>query len=272
MYQIVAAQSKYSEEEVRERLSTVYPTWDIEGMDLSDRGWLVRLKKNAEFPFDEDKEDSKDDSSDAPKDSEDSKDDSEDDSENKPKDAEEDSKDDDSDSDIDASDGLDEGEAKDLVGQLNDLQGQLNKLVEELGGKAQEVAEDAKAKDDKIKEIADSVKEVAPADDMAGLDEMPMDGPMDGPPMDGPKPPMAPKRPPVPSPKKRPPVPGGGINTFTKRKVEVVTHPGTDHTGAKISLLTAAREIETVDQWKDYEVMSMTQNVDGSFSAKLRLK
>lgn len=271
MYQIVAAQKKYSEEEVRDRLSSVYPEWDIENMELSDRGWLVRLKKNAEFPFDEDKkDDSSDDSSDAPKDSEDSDDDSD------AKDSEKDDSDDsdsDSDKDIDPSDGLDEGEAKDLVGQLNDLQGQLNKLVEELGGKAQEVAEDAKAKDDKIKEIADSVNEVAPKDDMAGLDDLGMDPAMMG--ADGPpKPPMPPKRPGVPTatPKKRPPVPGGGINTFTKRKTEVVTHPGTDSTGTKISMLTAARELEAVDEWKNYEIMSMTQNVDGSFSAKLRLK
>lgn len=274
MYQIVAAQSKYSEEEVRDRLSTVYPDWDIEGMDLSDRGWLVRLKKNAEFPFDEDEKDDSD--SDSPKDSEDSDDsDSKDDSdsEDKPKDAEDDS---DDDSDIDVSDGLDEGEAKDLVGQLNELQGQLNKLVEELGGKAQEVAEDAKAKDDKIKEIADSVNEVAPKDemlgDMAGLDDVGLGAELPGGAAKGgpPRPPRGP-RPPA-APKKRPPVPGGGINTFTKRKVEILTHPGTDHTGAKISMLVAAREIEAVDQWKDYEIMSMTQNVDGSFSAKLRLK
>ena len=105
---------------------------------------------------------------------------------------------------------------------------------------------------------------------MAGLDDMPLDSPVPGGP---PKPPTAPSRPPVPTaPKKRPPVPGGGINTFTKRKVEVVTHPGTDHTGAKVSMLVAARELEATDQWTDYEIMSMTQNVDGSFSAKLRLK
>ena len=64
MYQIVAAQSKYSEEEVRERLATVYPEWDIQNMEQDERGWLVRLKKNAEFPFEEDDkkdEDSKDD-------------------------------------------------------------------------------------------------------------------------------------------------------------------------------------------------------------------
>jgi len=271
MYQIVAAKAKYSEEEVRERLSTVYPNWEIEGMEQSDRGWLVRLKKNAEFPFEEDdkKDDSKDDSSeDAPKDA--------DDAEDSKDDAKEDSKDDSDDSDdngdIDPSDGLDEGEAKDLVGQLNELQGQLNKLVEELGGKAQEVADDAKAKDDKIKDIADAVSDVAPpAGDMAGLDDMPMDSPVPGGP---PKPPMAPKRPGVPSPtpKKRPPVPGGGINTFTKRKTEVVTHPGTDSTGTRISMLVAARELEATDEWSDYEIMSMTQNVDGSFSAKLRLK
>jgi len=270
MYQIVAAQSKYSEEEVRERLSTVYPEWDIEGMDLSDRGWLVRLKKNAEFPFDEDKKDDKADSAeDKADDAEDTADDAKDTADDAKDDAE-DAKDDDGDDDgdIDASDGLDEGEAKDLVGQLNELQDQLNKLVGELGGKAQEVADDAKAKDDKIKDIADAVSDVAPP---AGLDDMPMDGPaaLDGPP----KPPMAPKRPPVPSPaKKRPPAPGGGINTFTKRKTEIVTHSGTDHTGARISLLTAARELEAADQWADYEIMSMTQNVDGSFSAKLRLK
>jgi hypothetical protein len=276
MYQILSAKTKdLTEDALRERVAEVYPEWELEALEEKNDTWMVRLQKKADFPFDKkDKADDAEDTADEAKDTADEADDKADEAEDKADDA----KDEDGDSDVDASDGIDEGEAKDLVGELTALQDQLNSLVTELGGKAQEVADDAAAKDEKIKDIADSVAEVAPPglDGPAGLtDETLGDAPampggpgMGGPGRGAPKPPAVPGR-------KRPPAgvrAPGGPSVFTNRKTEVVTHPGRDAKGGRISIVAAARELEAQTEFKNYEVISMTTNPDGTFSAKLRAK
>lgn len=277
MYTVVAANKKYSEDEIRDRLATVYPEWEVEAAEFNeDLGWTIRLYKSAEFPFEKDKEDSDDDTSD-----------SEDSAADSSSDSKEDSDDDDEPSDDKDSDELDSTEdledaKQDLVKELNDVIQQAQKTLEDLGSKAQEVADDASAKDDKIKEIADTVNDLgaSPADE---LGDMPLGDEPLGSPMDEPMTPGAPgmdptkRKRPAPRPpasRKRPPsgVRPPGINAFTKRQTEVVTHPGTDHLGKRISILAAAQALENSDEFKDYEIVSMTTNHDGTFSAKLKIK
>ncbi len=283
MYQIVAANKKYSEDEIRDRLATVYPEWKVEAADFSDEtGWTIRLHKSAEFPFDKDKKDAEDSADDAKDEASDAKDEADDAAEDAD-DAEDAADDSDDDSDSDDEGDLEDAK-KDLVKELNDVIQMAQKTLDDLGSKAQEVADDASAKDDKIKEIADTVNDLG-AGPEAELGGLPGEGLGDAPPMPGgpgaPGPVApgrgAPKRPgaPMAAPsRKRPPGgvrPPGAPSTFSKRDTEIVTHSGRNHLGTPITIVAAATELENSSEFSDYEVVSMTTNADGTFSAKLRL-
>jgi hypothetical protein len=189
------------------------------------------------------------------------------------------------------------GESKsDSLGELKSLISDLQSQVEKVLSVAEQVSSDAESKQQKMEEIHDSVKDhvkgekggegeapaapVPPSDapPAAGLEDIP--GPPPGGPGAGPKPPAAgPKVPGAPGGRgmpggkpQRPVRPPSGVPVFTKNQSEVITHPGVDAEGNKITLVAAAAAIEADEEWADYEVAGMTENHDGTFSAKLKLK
>lgn len=247
---------------------------------IKDAGeeWEVRLADLPPFmKKDEESEDApKDAPEDAPKD---------DDSDDKPKaDKKDDSK----------SEKSEKGESKgDSLGELRSLIQELQSQVEKVVSVAESVSADAESKQQKMEEIHDSVKEhvdgkgekgdlgdvpappVPP--DAAGLEDVPAGPPAGGPP----KPPGAPKVPGAPGGRpgagpggkpQRPVRPPSGVPVFTKNQTEVIKHDGVDAEGNKITLVAAAAAIEADEEWSDYEVTGMTENRDGTFSARLTLK
>jgi hypothetical protein len=168
---------------------------------------------------------------------------------------------------------------QDLVKELNDVIQQATQVLEQMGEKAQEVADDAKEKDDKIKEIHDTVKDhVAPGGEGLPPEGLPPEGmpPADvgpvpgGPPPGGRPAPRGAPRPPAQ--KKRPIGPPSGVSAFGGRRTEIVTHSGTDENGTRISLLAAANALAEDPDFAGYELVGMTANADGTYSAKLKLQ
>jgi len=288
MIEILELDKTYAANEaaLREVVAKERPEALIEGIKVtaSNDAWLVRIK-TAEGgdlpPFMKKKEEGdapegapEEEAAEAPED-EASEDASEDSDDKKEKGSE--------------SDGvMDKSEKADLVGELKDLIDQATQLFTDLGGKAEELAADAQAKDDKINDINDSIQEHVKSDggEGAGLPGLegpggpgaggppaPMPGNIGPTPGGGKKPAGPPKRPGVPSGKAAPRgVPGGGIPTFTKRKTEVIRHPGVNPQGEAISILAAVEEIKTDAAFEAYEVTGFTTNPDGTYSAKLTLK
>lgn len=227
-------------------------------------------------------------------------------SEEAPKDAPEDApKDDDSDDEPKAEKKDDDskgeksekGESKgDSLGELKSLIQELQSQVEKVVSVAESVSADAESKQQKMEEIHDSVKDHVDGNkdkgelgdvpappvpgDAAGLEDVPAGPPMGGPPAGGPpKPPGAPKAPGAPGGRgapggkpQRPVRPPSGVPVFTKNQSEVIKHDGVDADGNRISLVAAAAAIEADEEWSDYEVTGMTENRDGTFSARLTLK
>lgn len=266
VYEIVTApKSELADEAaLRKALAKHKAGYVVENINSDDDTWTVRLAtKTADKPdflkekSDSDDADSSDSSSDADSDSDDSSDSDSSDS-------------DDSDSD---DDGDDKGDKKgDPVKEVKNVIDQLTNLFQDLGGKVDELqaAHDDKAQ--KLKDISDTVGDAAGGEDgppglPPGLEgDGDAVGPTPGhpaPPMPGPK--MDKRKPPLPG------APGGGLPTFTHR-YEVATHPGVDSDGNKISLTAAASAMETDPDFTEYEVVGMTENTDGTFSAKLRRK
>lgn len=264
VYEIVTASKSElaTEEALRSALAKHKTGFVVENIKSDDDTWTVRLAtKTADKPdFLKEKGDSDDaDSSDSPDDADSSSDDPSDSDSN-----------DDSDSDSD-SDG--DGKKKgDPVGEVKKVIDQLTSLFTDLGGKVQDLqaAHDDKAQ--KLKDISDTVgPDGADGDGPPGLPpglegDGEAVGPTPGhpaPPMPGPK--MDKRKPPMPG------MPGGGLPAFT-HTYEVATHPGVNSEGKKISLTAAAVEMENDPDFAQYEVAGMTENADGTFSAKLKLR
>jgi hypothetical protein len=263
-YEIVSAKkSKLTDEDkVRSALAQTRPNFVIE--NIEDRGdeWLVRLRTADVPPFLKKKDE------DAGSDSSDSG--ISDDSDAGVSDDDSDSSGDDTDDDSSSGDSSDSKDKKhDPVKEVERIIGDLQGLLGELGGKTKELQDAHQEKEDKLKDIADTVG--GPGDEVAP--PLPADI--------GPTP--TPKAPPAGPggalrPPRRPGVPSGGAprpglpTAFTKRRTEVVNHPGVDDKGQRITLLAAASALESDPEWSDYEVAGMTVNADGTFAAKLKLR
>jgi len=266
IYEILSASKSdlATEEALLAALKEAKPGFTVENIDSDDKEWTVRLAADGP-PFEKkDEDDSSDDS-----DSSDSDSDSDSDSSDSDSDS-----DGDSDSDSDG-DGDGEKSKKNPAGEVKRVIDMLTNLFTELGGHVEDLQSAHDEKDQKLKEIGDSVSEAVggPEEGMEGMPGL-------GPSLEdvGPTPgkPAGPPRPPMPSKgmdRRKPGLPGapgGGLPTFTN--FQVVNHPGVDDTGNKISLTAAAEVLEADPEFEQYEVVGMTENANGSFSAKLRLK
>lgn len=259
VYEIVTAPKSDvpTEEKLREALAQHKAGFTVENIDSDETTWTVRLAETPDFLK------KKDDADDAPSESDESTE----------PDGDEETDDTDDDGDGDSDGGDDKGEKGDKkkgdpVAEVKAVIDQLTTLFTDLGGKVQDLqtAHDEKAQ--KLKDIGDTVGgEGGPGGGLEGGPEGLGDvGPVPG----GPKPPMPSgkgldgRKPGVPGP------PGGGLPAFTN--YQVATHPGVDDKGEKISLTAAAVEMESDPEFVNYEVVGMTENADGTFSAKLKLK
>jgi hypothetical protein len=275
-YQIITApyEEGQTEEQVFASVASANPNSVIEGIRVENGIWEVRLaskrvsksKRTADFPDDfpgDAKPDSDADAEDdVPDEAEPPKDDSEDKNDEKPsKDKEDKPK--------------DKEKSDDPVGQIEKLITQVQDLLGELGGKAKEVTDKAKEHSDKVDEIH---KLVDPDADVKidGVDDMPpVPGISDvGPTPGGGGAPVPPK-PHLPGAgpdhRKPPFLPGGGVSTFTKRRTEIVTHPGVDESGTRITIRQAAAELEADEEYTDYAIASIRED-NGKYIAKLQLK
>jgi hypothetical protein len=260
MIEIVAARKdKLADENaVREALAKLRPDRTIENIvDKGDDGWLIRLADLPPFLQDKDKSvdpdgDGDDDSSPAT--------------------------DTDDDAGSDKSDKSDKSDSKgdkpkgDVASELKDLIGQLQDVLKQVTDKATDAVSEVEDHRDKLDKAKDALGDEGGDGPLPpGLD----DGPL--PPDVGPTPGKAPAGPPMPP--KRPGVPSGGAprpgvpNAFSKRRTEIVRHAGVDEkTGNSLTLLEAANALESDPEWGEYKIVGMTENSDGSFSAKLRLR
>lgn len=254
IYEIVEAPKSElaTEEALRAALAQHKPEFTVENIESDESIWTVRLAADDDKPdFLKKKDDAPDEAAD---DAEDSADDSADEAEE---------------GESDEGKGDEKGDKKhgDPVAEVKKVIDQLTTLFTDLGGKVDELQSAHDDKAQKLKDIQDTVgDEAGPgAGAPPGLEDI---GPTPGKP--------APGAPPMPSPgmDKRKPgvpgVPGGGLPAFTN--YQVATHPGVDASGKRISLVAAANAMETDPDFEEYEVVGMTENADGTFSAKLKLK
>lgn len=251
IYEIVSAPKSDlpTEEAVRAALAKEKPGLTVENITTEGNEWVVRLADGKPPWLD------KEDSGDAPDESADSAD-----------------ADSDSDSDSDSKDKGDKKDKKkgDPVGEVKNVIDQLTTLFQDLGGKVQDLQAAHDEKEQKLKDIGDTVGDSAggPGDLPPGLEG---DGEAVGPTPGGPPAPPMPakgldkRKPGLPG------APGGGLPTFT-HKYEVATHPGVDSEGKRISLTAAATALEADPDFVEYEVVGMTENADGTYSAKLKLR
>lgn len=254
---VAAKKDKLADEDaVRVALSKMRPNKTIETItDKGENGWVIRLADKPPFLQDSEEESPDEEATESP-DEEKTEDKAEGDDGDKPK--------------------GDKKDGGDPVKEVKGIIDQLNTLLGDLGGKTQELQDSHQEKQDKLDEISDTVGD---GGGLPGLkDEAPLPpdvGPTPGgPPGAGLPPAGGPPRPPA-----RPGVPSGkrplptGPSAFSKRRTEIVRHAGVDEkTGDPVSLLEAANALETDAEWSDYKIVGMTENQDGSFSAKLRLR
>lgn len=257
MIEIVAAKKdKLADEDaVRVALGKMRPNKTIETItDKGENGWVIRLADKPPFLQDKEEESPDEEATESP-------------DEEKAEDKAE----------GDSGDSKSKGDKKDgdPVKEVKGIIDQLNQLLGDLGGKTQELQDSHQEKQDKLDEISDTVGD-GEKGGLPGLkDEAPLPpdvGPTPGgPPGAAPGgPPRPPARPGIPSGKR--PIPAGP-SAFSKRRTEIVRHAGVDEkTGDPVSLLEAATALETDSEWADYKIVGMTENSDGSFSAKLRLR
>lgn len=270
--EIVAAskQNLADEDAVKQAIAKLRPDQLIENIVEKDGEWLVRLADKPPFLQDKDPDDDGDDDTSPATDTDDNAgtDDSSDDSDSKDKSDKSDKSDSKSDSKGDVA-----GELKDLIGQLQDVL----KQVQDKAGDAVKQVEDHQDKLDKAKDALGDDGDVGPVPGGGpgpdGLPLSPVDAPVPGDLGAGPVPPKGGPKPPH-----RPGVPSGGApkpgvpSAFAKRRTEIVSHSGRHENGASMTLLEAANQLQSDPEWSDYEVVGMTENADGSFSAKLRLR
>lgn len=310
-YEIVEAPKNLapSKDAVRQAIANERPGYRIEAIRETEDAWEVRIAKIdgrvsgatrvAEFPFKDD-EDSKDDSSsedkEEPSDAPDvSSDDSSDDDGGDSEDSSDSSEgDDDSSGDFggdekkDDKDNKDDGEG-DALGKLRELVNQIQSLFDELQNKAQETVDKADAQQKAVDEIGDTLDahrspKAEPGlgpDAALGLEDI---GPGMG--TGGPNPPVPgagggqpPKKlPGAGAPgasgvdkRKKPLLAPGQVSTFSRHH-EVATHPGVDEEGNRISLTAAAHDLEQSEVFAAYEVVSIVEDDNGQYVAKLRLR
>ncbi len=277
MIEILSASKEYDESAIRAGIVAARPGFKIEAIVDNGDEWLVRISDGNPFAEVEDEE--------KPKKSEDKKD----------KAQKSESADSDDSEKSDDDDGESKGKKKDgpSVDDLHKLVSDLQATMDELVQKAQDVASDADDKQNKMEEIHDSVKEhvnkgdkgkgllgddeampaVVPEDSVGLEDVGPIPGggaPSPGGPPSGP---VGPSRPSMPGKKKGPGGPAGGgapISPFSN--VQVATHPGVNASGQKITMLAAGQALTSDPEFKDMEIVGITQNRDGSYSAKLQRK
>jgi hypothetical protein len=266
IYEIISASKSElkTEEELRAALAVHYAGAEVETIKENNKTWTIRLAADDEEDDSEDgppfgkKEDG---DSDSDSDSSDSDKDSDDDGDN------------DGDKDGDK-DGDGDGGKKDHAAEVKAVIDQLTDLFQDLGGKVDQLQAAHDEKADKLKDIGDTVGEDAgppPGMEADGGPVGPGAGPAPG--IGGPGGPPKPGLPgPGPDGRKRPvpPMPGGGLPTFTN--YQVAKHPGVNEQGERISLVAAAAELEKDADFTAYEVVGMTENADGTYSAKLKLK
>ncbi len=267
IYEVVSAPKSAlaTEEALIAALKEAKPGFTVENITSDNEEWTVRLAADGP-PFEKkDESDADSDSSDSDSSDSDASDESDSDS--------------DSDSDGDSEDGDNEKGKNDAnpAAEVKGIINQLTQLFTEMGGKVEELQAAHDEKSDKLKDIADTAGGGLPGEgDMppGGLEDMAEVGPTPG--SGGPKPPMGGPKPPMPSKgmdRRKPGLPGapgGGLPAFTN--FQVASHPGVDDKGEKISLTAAATALEADPDFENYEVIGMTENPDGSFSAKLKLK
>jgi len=240
-----------TEEALIAALSREKKGFKVENIHSEGDNWVVRLAADDNLPpfMKKDEEDESKDEADADDPDADSDDDSED------------SKD-----DTDDDKGGDKGDkpAKNPAAEVKGVIDQLTKLFTDLGGKVDELQAAHDEKADKLKDIGDTVgpdgHDGPPPGDVADI------GPTPGGP---PAPPMPDKgfdgrKKPIPG------SPGGGLPTFTN--YQVATHPGVDVNGNKLTLVAASSALQEDPEFVNYDVVGVTENSDGTFSAKLKLK
>lgn len=262
MIEIVAATKEklVDETAVRTALAKMRPNHDIESIvDKGVAGWIVRLADKP--PFLQDKDDDA-----APEGSPE---------EEATETPDEEKAEDSPDGDKKPGDKGDKPKG-DVASELKDLMSQLQDVIKQVTDKAGDAVSEVEDHRDKLDKAKDALgDEGGLPPDLDGAPPMPGDvGPTPGkPPMPGGispgGPPMPPRRPGMPT-GKRPIQTSPSV--FTKRRTEIVTHAGIDDTGSALTLLEAANALESDGEWSEYKIVGMTENADGSFSAKLRLR
>lgn len=267
--EIVAAKKEKLADEnaVREALAKLRPEKNIESVSDKGDSWLVRLADKP--PFLEDKDAPSDPDGDGDDDSSPETDTDDDGgsekSDKKPFGDKEDG---------DKPKGDVASELKDLIGQLQDV---LKQVTDKAGDAVSEV-EEHRDKLDKAKDALGEGEGPIPGDigptpggpaGGPGVESVPAPGGLPGGP--GAKP-AVPRRPGVPTGRGPAGMRPGAPTTFSKRQTEIVTHAGVNDSGQALTLLEAANALESDPEWGDYKIVGMTENRDGSFSAKLRLR
>jgi hypothetical protein len=262
VYEIISASKSdlKTEEELRAALAVHYAGAEVETINEDNKTWTIRLAA--------DDEEGEDDGPDFLKKKDEGPDsDSDSDSDSDEKDEEDEDGDGDKDGD---NDGDGDGAKKDHAAEVKAVIDQLTSLFQDLGGKVDslQAAHDEKAQ--KLKDIDKTVGEDGEPPMGPGPEEI---GPTPG---AGPAGLGGPPKPGLPGPgpdgRKRPapPMPGGGLPAFTN--YQVAKHPGVNAKGARITLVAAAAELENDEEFAAYEVVGMTENADGTYSAKLKLR
>jgi hypothetical protein len=277
---IAARKDKLADENaVRKALGKLRPGATIEKItDKGKDGWVIRVKTADLPPFMKEKKDAPDSGStdDAPSDSSDDSDSSDLD----------DSDDSDSNVDSDSGDKKDKGKSEekgDVAGEIKDLIGQLQDVLKQVQDKAGEAADTVDEHKQKLDEARNALGEDGPGldgdtppipSDMAGPKGKPAPpgGLGESVPSPGGMPPVAPRRPGVPSGRGMAGPRPGAPTAFSKRRTEIVSHSGFNEQGQPVTLVQAAVALESDPEFVDYQVVGMTENRDGTFSAKLRLK
>jgi hypothetical protein len=266
---VAAKRDKLADEDaVRVALAKMRPNKTIESVVAKGDNWIVRLADKPPFLQDKDPDgDGDDDSSPA------------------------------TDTDNDGGDGSDEksnekgdkppfgekgkgDEPKgDVASELKDLIGQLQDVLKQVTDKATDAVSEVEDHRDKLDKAKDALGEGQGGDGPIPSDVGPVPG---GPPVPGAdaeslpapggKPPMPPRRPGVPTGRGMAGPRPGLPTAFTKRQTEIVSHAGVDQQGNAVTLLEAASALEADPEWSDYKVVGMTENRDGTFSAKLQLR
>lgn len=252
-----------TEEALRAALAEHKVGFAVENIKSDDSLWTVRLAA------DDDKPDFLKKKDEAPDESADSAEDATDDSADEAEEGEDGEK-------SDKGEGEKGDKKGDPVKEVKTVIDQLTQLFTDLGGKVEELQSAHDEKAQKLKDIGDTVGgEGGPGGLEGGPEGVEGMPPAGGLPEDvGPTPgkPAGPPRPPMPSKgldRRKPGLPAG-LPAFTN--YQVATHPGVDDKGEKISLTAAAVEMEADPEFSNYEVVGMTENADGTFSAKLKLR